>query len=272
MSIFTEISPGKMLPVPEGLAVNDLVAVLFTVWAAATALVLLPWVIRVWLKDNDPTPFCMMIGGVLCSTLEPMLDNLGHLWWPTDLPGPAFIGYSLNVPYLIPCSYAGFLGMISYWTYTKMRDGIDVKGLFVVFLVVCVSDMLLEIPGTALGAYVYYGDQPFELLGFPMAWAWINAIAMLFGGFLLWAIRPHLTGMKRALIILVPVMGGSAGYGVSGWLFFLALNWEMPMYLAYLLTLISLALSLLIVYFVAMVVGNSSSGRVTMGTPELAAE
>lgn len=263
MSIFTETSPGIMLPVPADLAVNDLVAILFTVWAAATAVVILPWVIRVWVKNKDSTPFFMFIGGIICCTIEPMLDNLGHLWWPTDLPGPAFVGYSLNVPYLIVASYPGFLGMISYWAYTKMRDGLDVKAFFQIFLLLTATDLILEMPGTALGAFVYYGDQPFKVLGYPMAWTWINAMAMLTAGFMLWTVEPHLKGIKRAFIILIPVMGGSAGYAMSGWLFWLALNWEMPMFLAYFLTLVSLPITLVIVYFFAIVVEKSSVGRET---------
>lgn len=264
MSIFTETSPGVMLPVPADLAVNDLVAILFTVWAAATAIVLLPWVVRVWLKDKDVIPLCMFLGGIICCTIEPMLDNLGHLWWPTDLPGPAFVGYSLNVPYLIAFSYPGFLGMVSYWAYTRMRDGLDQKAFFNLFFILCFADLILEMPGTALGAFVYYGDQPYKILGYPLAWTWINAFAMFSAGFMLWAVEPYLKGAKRAFIIVIPVMGGTAGYGASGWLFWLALNWEMPMVMAYLLTLFSLGFTLVIVYFMSLAMVNSSANRQTL--------
>ena len=269
MSIFTETSPGVMLPVPDGLEVNDLVAILFSVWAAATAIVLLPWVIRVWIKDKDSTPFFMFLGGIICCTIEPMLDNLGHLWWPTDLPGPAFVGYSLNVPYLILFSYPGFLGLISYWAYTRMRNGLDKKGVFSVFALLCITDLILEMPGTALGAFVYYGDQPYEVLGYPLAWTWINALAMLTAGFVLWMVEPHLKGIQRGLVIVIPVMGGTAGYGASGWLFWLALNWEMPMVLVYFLTLMSLAFTLVFVYFIGIVVENASAGRETASVPSM---
>lgn len=261
MSIFTETSPGVMLPVPPDLAVNDLVAILFTVWAAATAIVLLPWVVRVWMKDNDPIPLCMFLGGIICCTIEPMLDNLGHLWWPTDLPGPAFVGYNLNVPYLIAFSYPGFLGMVSYWAYTKMRGGLTQKAFFQIFGILCFADLILEMPGTALGAFVYYGDQPYKILGYPLAWTWINAFAMFSAGYMLWAVAPYLKGIKKAFIIVIPVMGGTAGYGASGWLFWLALNWEMPMYLAYLLTLLSLGFTLVVVYFMSLAMEHSPANR-----------
>ena len=104
-----EMSPGKVLPVPEDLVVNDIVANLFTVWAGGFGLAVIPWALYRLFKSKDDLPILMIGGGFIVSILEPMLDHLGHLWWPTDLPGPAFQGFDLNIPYLIPPCYVFFI-------------------------------------------------------------------------------------------------------------------------------------------------------------------
>ncbi|WP_342806340.1 hypothetical protein [Alteromonas sp. M12] len=262
MSIFSEISPGVVLPVPEDYFANDLVAMLFTIWGGGFAFVLIPWVLRSWIKDGDKTLMWMWLGGLICSVIEPMLDHLGHLWYPTNLPGPAFIGFDLHIPYLIPPCYVAFISMTGYWAYTKMRDGLDLKGLFMVWLIIASTDLALEIPGTATGAYTYYGDVPFKILGFPMAWSWLNGTSMLMVGFLLWLVKPHLKGNSSAFIMLVPVIAMGASYGMTAWPYFMALNWEMPVYMTYLLTVLSLLLCLLVVRFVGAVVSSQSDNTV----------
>ncbi len=255
-----EMSPGKMLPVPPDLVVNDIVANLFTVWAGGFGLAVIPWALYRHFKKQDSIPLYFVFGGLLVSLLEPMLDKLGHLWWPTDLPGPAFQGFDLNIPYLIPPCYVFFIAMTGYWAYLQMKKGLDTKGLFKVWLLISSTDLIMEMPGTALGAYVYYGDASFKILGFPMAWGWLNGTSMLMVGVLLYLIEPHLKGAKRLFIIGVPMFAMGASYGMTAWPYFMSLNWEMPWIATRLLTLLSLVCCLIVVRFCAVLVANKEPG------------
>ncbi|PHR62229.1 MAG: hypothetical protein COA43_00900 [Robiginitomaculum sp.] len=251
---------GVMLPVPADLAAPELVALLFTVWAAAFGIAVFPWAIYRWLKKKDDIPLWMCVGGLLCSIIEPMLDHIGHLWYPTNLPGPAFTGFELNIPWLIPPCYVFFISMTGYWAYTRMKDGLDIKGLFLVWLLISMTDLILEMPGTAMGAYTYYGDASFKIFGFPIAWGWLNGTSMLAVGALLWLVEPHLRGKKRAYLALVSVSAMGASYGVTAWPYFMSLNWDgLPWISTRLLTVASLVLCLILVRFIAAAVAKNGN-------------
>lgn len=252
-----EISPGRPLPVPADYLASDMAATMFTWWAGGFALLVLPWVFKKLIQEKDSIPLMMWIGGLVTSLQESGLDHLGHLWWPTNLPGPAYIGYDLHVPLLIPPCYVFFIAMTGYWAYTKMKQGLDMTGVFKIWFIISMSDVIMEIPGTATGAYTYYGDVPFKIFGFPLAWAWMNGTCMLMVGFLLWLVAPHLqNGWRRLLVILVPPVAFGGAYGIVSWPYFNALNWPVPVWATYLLTLTSLGVSLIVVRFVAAVVAS----------------
>ncbi|MCY1277739.1 hypothetical protein D9M70_264470 [compost metagenome] len=232
---------------------------IFTIWAGGFGLAVLPWALYRHLKHKDDIPGLMCIGGFISSVLEPMLDHLGHLWWPTNLPGPAFLGFDLNIPYLIPPCYVFFIAMTGYWAYLRMKDGLDMKGVFVVWLIISMSDVIMEIPGTATGVYTYYGDASFKIFGFPLAWGWMNGTSMLMVGFLLWLVNPYLSGLKRLYILLVPITAMGAAYGMVAWPYFMSLNWDMPWIATRLLTVLSLLISLVCVGFIGALVARTKN-------------
>ncbi len=259
-----EMSPGVILTDPADLVVNDLVATLFTVWAGSFGLAVIPWALYRLYKSGDSIPSLMIIGGLIVSVLEPMLDHIGHLWWPTDLPGPAFVGYDLHVPYLIPPCYVFFIAMTGYWAYLKMKQCLDVKGVFVVWFLISMTDLIMEIPGTALGAYTYYGDASFKIFGFPMAWGWLNGTSMFMTGVLLFLVEPYLKGTKRLLISFVPVIAMGASYGMTAWPYFMSLNWEMPWIATRVLAIFSLLLCILVVRFSAVFVATKDQASLQL--------
>jgi hypothetical protein len=254
-----EMSPGVILPVPADYMANEVVGMLFTVWAGGFGLAVIPWALYRLFKLKDDVPILMIVGGFICSLLEPMLDMLGHLWWPTNLPGPAFIGYDLHVPFLIPPCYVFFIAMTGYWAYLKMKQGLDVKGCFTIWLLISMTDVVMEMPGTATGAYTYYGDASFKVFGFPLAWGWLNGTSMFMTGFLLWLVEPHLKGMRRLLLIPVTITAMGASYGMTAWPYFMSLNWPMPWIGTRLLTLLSLVLCLMTIRFAAAMISANRS-------------
>lgn len=246
--------PGDIVPVPVDYAAPELVGWLYTIWAGGFGVAVIPWVLYRWFKKKDDVPLLFCLGGLIASLLEPMLDHLGHLHWPTNLPGPAFIGYNLNVPYLMVPVYVFFMSVTGYWAYLQMKKGMTVKSFFVLWLMLSATDLILEIPGTLAGAYRYYGDPSFKILGFPLAWSWLAGTAMMALGFVLWLVEPHLKGMDRLCIVLVPVTAMAASYSMTGWPYFMSLNWDLPWIATRLLTVLSLVISLMCLRFMAAVV------------------
>jgi hypothetical protein len=252
---------GDWLPVPADYLANETVGMLFTVWAGGFGIAVIPWALYRLFKYKDDVPTLLIFGGLICSLIEPMLDHLGHLWYPTNLPGPAFIGFDLNIPALIPPCYVFFIAMTGYWAYLKLKAGLDFKGVFVVWLLIASTDIIMEMPGTATQAYIYYGDVPFKILGFPITWGWLNGTSMLAVGFLLWLVEPHLQGIRRLFLIPLVVIAMGATYGITAWPYFWALNWEMSWIATRLLTLLSLALCILQVYVIALIASKAKAAN-----------
>jgi hypothetical protein len=118
---------GTWVAVPNDYFSSQFVANFFGIWAAAFAFLALPFVLYMWIKKKDNIPILVWLGGWVCSLLEPMLDHLGHLWWSHNLAGPAMSGFHLNIPFLIPPCYCGFVAMTGYLTYLVMRNGATKK-------------------------------------------------------------------------------------------------------------------------------------------------
>ena len=241
------------LPVPSDYMANEAAMWFFTIWAGGMAIVVLPCRLKK-LRQGDSIPLYIWFGGLICSVSEPMLDHLGHLWWPWNLPGPAFDGYGLFVPWLIPPCYVFFIAMTGYWVYTKMLQGLKVRHVFIVFALAAGRDLVMEYPGLLLDVYRYYGDVPTKIGPFPWFWAWANGCAMMCVGFVIWLARPYLTGRRKPFALLIPIVGFMGSYGIVGTPYFMALNWPMAPVFQWLLAGWSLAMAILVVRVIAWVV------------------
>lgn len=272
------------LPVPTDYQAGNVSMWLFTLWAGGFALLVLPYVLYRLVKHHDPVLLFTWIGGFICSLGEPMLDHLGHLWWPTNLPGPAFSAYDLNVPLLIPPCYVAFVAMTGYFAYRMMKRGLSVRQVFYVWLAIASTDLALEFPGVLTNVYRYYGREPFYLGNFPMHWGWLNGTGMLMVGFLLWLVVPRLQGIRKALVLLVPVTAFLGSYGMTSWPAFMSINANLSAFWMDVVDLGSLGLCLLMVWGVAEAVAKrvppaateplvtrEFAGVATPSTPVLAA-
>jgi hypothetical protein len=243
-------------PVPPDYHAGSTGKWLFTIWAGSFAVLVLPYALHRLKRYRDSVPLLVWIGGFICSLGEPMLDHLGHLWWPQNLPGPVFKGYDLSVPLLIPPCYAFFVSGMGYVAYRQFLRGVTVRKVFLVWIAISSTDLALEIPGVSGNVYKYYGREPFDVFNFPLHWAWLNGTGFLAVGFLLYLVVPRLHGAKKALLLLVTVSAFLGSYGVTAWPAFLALNWKMSSGLQEVVDLGSLALCLLVVRAIAEVVAR----------------
>lgn len=261
-SILMQMIVAKTLPVPSDYMASETVRWLFTIWAGGFALLVLPWALYRQISKHDSVPILVWLGGFIASLNEGTIDYNLHLWWPTNLPGPAYQTFGLNVPLLIPFCYAFFVSMTGYFAYRMMERGLTLKGVFYVWIAVAMIDVLMEYPGTLSQAYIYYGDQPFKFGGFPWWQAWTNATGFVMLGFLLWLFVPILRGWKKAVIILLPALGFHGAWGAVAWPNYMAMNFEGPFEIPvigqWLLSAFSLGICLIVVRGVAAVVAKGA--------------
>lgn len=245
-------------PVPPSYHAGSAGKWLFTIWAGGFAFLVLPYALYRLSKFRDWVPLLLWLGGFICSLGEPMLDHLGHLWWPHNLPGPVFNGYDLSVPFLIPPCYAFFVSGMGYVAYRYFLKGVTVRRVFLIWVAIASTDLALELPGVAANVYKYYGNEPFNVFNFPLHWAWLNGTGFLVVGLLTYLVVPKLKGASKALLLLVTVTAFLGSYGMTAWPAFLSLNWKMSSAAQAIVDLGSLALCLLVVRGVAEVVARRS--------------
>jgi hypothetical protein len=242
----------------------------FTIWASFASIVALGWIIWRLAKQRDVIPLLAWFGGLIGSTNEGTIDLAGHLVWATNYPvGVAYYNSGNGVPAFAPITYAFFVGLSSYYAYTRMKKGLTVRGVFSVFIILSLVETALELPATMSGAYRY--DREFlEIGGMPLWAAWVNGFAYTLGGALLYLFVPAMkTWWQKGLVPLLIPFAHASSWAVILWPVYIALNWTgpsaIPAWGQTLLTLASLGLSIFGMYGVAGVVAVNSSLRLTRG-------
>ncbi|KUH83140.1 MULTISPECIES: hypothetical protein [unclassified Mycobacterium] len=242
------LSAAFIQPVPDDLRVGETAGWLFTAWVIVLGLLFLAYGGYRFARYRDSVPVIMWAGGAfICSFVEPMGDLVGHLWWPTNVPLTLYTAYGVEVPLLIPFAYSSFVGGGGYFAYRLIAAGITMKRLFAVFGIIAAADFIMEVPGTSTGVHVYYGNQPFEIFGFPLYWSWLNATAILSIGLFLYVLEPRVHGKWRAVLLLAPTAGHMCAWGIAMPLAFLQLNTSMAEPMRYIIAILTLPLALLIV-------------------------
>src|SRR5579871_1711612 len=143
-------------------------------WALTAAVIVL--LVREAWRTRSAFPLAFLAGGALAAFVEPVFDGNIHVLFVYP-PGTEPSWHFYNVPYPwyeIPGNSC--LAGPVYWMYHKFRTGITARELWIYFFVWWGFDAVQELPGTAMGAYVYYGPQPFEVLNWPV---WVGMLAGL---------------------------------------------------------------------------------------------
>lgn len=196
-----------------------------------------------WRKTGRPIFLLMLAGGYICSFNEAPVDVLGHCFFPLD----GWMGYTTfgrGVPIWVILAYVIFFGGLSYVMSAAFQRGATRKAMWTGIGIFGVLNVALEIPMLGAGLYVYYGNQPFEIGGFPISWFVINSLGSLFGAVVITRLAWFFTGARQLLVLLVPF----ATY-MSSWVLamphFGVTNTDAPTPVRMLAALISLVLGLI---------------------------
>jgi hypothetical protein len=236
---------------------------LFTALGVVLGVACLPYCVRASAR-RDYTPILMWTGGLASGWIaEPILDNLGHIWWGAGFPGPTFTAFDLPIPGLIPPIYAFFTGILGYVGYRLFQRGITTRQIFLIWAALALVDLIVQFIGVSLRAYVYYGHQPFQFFQYPVLSSVKNGTAYLLIAIVVWAVLPHLRGWARvAFLLLMPVTGYLAGALGVAWPRYLSLAVDVPAPWAWALSAASVLLSLAAVRGMAAAAATDSNWRV----------
>ena len=235
---------------PTGMVMSpqyDLILGLNVVVLAAV----LVWIFREARRTSSLIPVLIMIGAAVASLEECAFDVVVLVNWAQYGHTPLYRIFDRSVPIWMALAYPWFIGGMGYWMYSRLKRGMTLKQLWALYFFGWGANLFLEIPALQIGSiYTYYGNQPFQILGFPLWMAWTNSLMPILMGALIYTLDNLLTGFRSLLVIaLVPMAVGTAQI-VAGWPSWLALNSGAGYSVTRAAALLTLGLSLVVVYFV----------------------
>ena len=131
------------------------------------------------------------------------------------------------IPVFVLPGYVMFMGGCSLTAYALLRSrgpGVlwQLLPLFAGF------EMLFEYLAVHSGTYVYYGDQPLQVLGFPLWWAPVNCTVPLAAAAVWTWLRPGMRGWNAFVVVaLLPILDAAVNAGLA-WPVWLTLNSRAP--------------------------------------------
>jgi hypothetical protein len=170
-----------------------------------TAIVMAVAALWHWRRSGRPTGLLVLAGGLICAVNEPLIDSLGHVWYPTDGEN-AYTLLQRYVPWWVVFAYVAFFGGLAWLLSELIRSGGSQRTLWLAVGGVWLADVILEIPILSGNVYIYYGQQPFQIGGFPLIWAFLNCGGALLGAVAIARLSPVLTGIRQLWLLLIPIV------------------------------------------------------------------
>jgi hypothetical protein len=216
-----------------------------TIITVVLALVVAGFVIAAlvsWSRTKQPTFLLLLVGGYICSFNEPLIDFLCHCFFPAD----GWIGHTVfnrSIPVWVILAYVVFYGGLTYVLSAAFKSGVTRRTLWISIGIWGALNLAMEIPLLQSNLYVYYGDQPFMVGGFPLSQLVFNAFGSLLGAAAITRLSWFFTGARRLLLLAVPFVTFMSSWAV-GMPLFLILGTDAPHGARMLAAAVSMALGL----------------------------
>jgi hypothetical protein len=200
-----------------------------TIITVVLALVVAGFVIAAlvsWSRTKQPTFLLLLVGGYICSFNEPLIDFLCHCFFPAD----GWIGHTVfnrSIPVWVILAYMVFYGGLTYVLSAAFKSGVTRRTLWISIGIWGALNLAMEIPLLQSNLYVYYGDQPFMVGGFPLSQLVFNAFGSLLGAAAITRLSWFFTGARRLLLLAVPFVTFMSSWAV-GMPLFLVLGTDAP--------------------------------------------
>lgn len=179
------------------------------------------------LRRRSALPLVMLASGLLAVGCEPVVDNLGAVWYPTDNPMVSYTAMGVPQPLFLQLGYPLFWGAITYLWFRLLADGRAT--VWPLFLGVLLFDLFVEVLGVwVLDVGIYYGPAPYRVLGFPLWWAPVNAAVSVVGAVALLHATPHLRGARQLLLLPLAPAAFLGTHAVCAWPVWFTMHSDVP--------------------------------------------
>lgn len=185
---------------------------------SALALAVLGYAIMEWRRLKRPTPVAVVIGSALASVYEPLGDLFAHVTYHEIGQLRAFASFGFSIPLWIVPTYVIFFGLPVVALQRVIGRGTAMRDWLLLWVGAAVGALFFEVWLLQSGAIAYYGpNQPFQLFGFPVWMAAVNASTMLVVAAVVRAADISVIGKRTPLLIalLFPAILMGAHGGMS---------------------------------------------------------
>jgi hypothetical protein len=196
-----------------------------------------------WHRVKRPTFLLLLVGGYICSFDEPLIDFLCHCFFPAD----GWTGHTVfnrSIPIWVILAYVIFYGGLTYVLSVAFARGISRRALWTSIGIWGALNLAMEIPLLQSNLYLYYGDQPLDVGGFPLSQLVFNAFGSLLGAVVVTRLSWLLTGARQLLLVLIPFATFMSSW-VVGMPLFLVLGTDASHALRALAALVSMLIGLI---------------------------
>ena len=243
--------PEQIPVVPIGMEMSPHYSLILGINVIVLAAVL-AWVVKDSRRTALVIPLLMMAGAAVASLEECAFDVMVLVNWADHGHTPLYRIFDRSVPIWMVLAYPWFIGGMGYWMYKKLNEGMAAKQLWTLYFFGWGANLFLEIPALQIGSiYTYYGNQPFQILGFPLWMAWTNSLMPILMGAAVYAFKHLLSGLRSLLVVALVPMAVGAAQIIAGWPIWLTLNSGAGYGVTYAAALATLGLSLIVVYLVS---------------------
>jgi len=214
------------------------------------------YAIWVAIKHKSILPILIYLGGGLAYLAEPLVNVLGLVWFPQQGLQAVWGTIGRNVPLFGFLAYLWFLGGMTVVMYDRMRAGMTRRGIWIAYGIFVLVECALEIPGLNIGAFTYYGQQPFVVMKFPIWWAFVNATAPVVAGALCFRMLPLIAPPLRIVSVYAVCFSNALVMGGAAFPLFFALNYPAGPMVTHLVGAFTIATACFFVYMVSIAAGK----------------
>lgn len=224
----------------------------YTVVVVIGFLVVTTWCIAFAIRKRDPLPLLMVASGLISVGLEPVVDNLGKVWYAYDNPLVAYTAMGVPQPAFLLLGYSLFWGGTAYIGSRFVKNG---TSIWKIWAVVFVMDLFVEYLGVPVfHVGTYYDFQPFTLFEFPLWWAFVNASCAVVGVGLLHVMEPRLTGWRRLGVLAIAPAAFGGTHGACSWPVWVTIHSSVPEWSVWLAGSVTIGLALFTTYVVNLLI------------------
>ena len=120
-------------------------------------------------RERSILPVVLVVAVAVGSLIEPLYDTSYHLFWlDAGQQWTLFTSFGLPQPVWVMPAYVMVFGMPALLMYRSFARGVTLTRVFRLAALTSFTTAAFEITAINLGLYVYYGESPWRVFGYPL--------------------------------------------------------------------------------------------------------